>query len=122
MEGYRLSTLGQSDTAVLTPFLGSPTCRVCVEALLPQGQLLQMDCLLHDWIRKAEDDTSHHKHVMHVQSLSHWAPANIGPYSQAVKVGTTEGSRSWGHLSQRNIKPQKEKMKSFLKTHSLSSQ
>ncbi|KAF6204719.1 hypothetical protein GE061_018880 [Apolygus lucorum] len=27
------------------------------------------------------------KHVMHVQSLSHWAPANIGPYSQAVRVG-----------------------------------
>lgn len=24
---------------------------------------------------------------MHVQSISHWAPANIGPYSQAVKVG-----------------------------------
>lgn len=23
---------------------------------------------------------------MHVQSLSHWAPANIGPYSQAVRV------------------------------------
>lgn len=23
---------------------------------------------------------------MHVQSVSHWAPANIGPYSQAVKV------------------------------------
>ena len=24
--------------------------------------------------------------TMHVQSLSHWAPANIGPYSQAVRV------------------------------------
>ena len=24
--------------------------------------------------------------TMHVQGLSHWAPANIGPYSQAVKV------------------------------------
>jgi hypothetical protein len=23
---------------------------------------------------------------MHVQSVSHWAPANIGPYSQAVQV------------------------------------
>ena len=27
-----------------------------------------------------------HEHL-HVQSLSHWAPANIGPYSQAVQVG-----------------------------------
>ena len=26
---------------------------------------------------------------MHVQGISHWAPANIGPYSQAVKVGVT---------------------------------
>ncbi|XP_037785485.1 diphthine--ammonia ligase-like [Penaeus monodon] len=25
---------------------------------------------------------------MHVQGISHWAPANIGPYSQAVKVGS----------------------------------
>lgn len=23
---------------------------------------------------------------MHVQGISHWAPANIGPYSQAIKV------------------------------------
>jgi len=30
---------------------------------------------------------SHVKHNMHVQSISHWAPANIGPYSQAVRVG-----------------------------------
>ena len=28
--------------------------------------------------------TSH----LHVQSISHWAPANIGPYSQAFKVGS----------------------------------
>ena len=27
------------------------------------------------------------KKVMHVQSISHWAPANIGPYSQVVQVG-----------------------------------
>ena len=24
--------------------------------------------------------------VLHVQSISHWAPANIGPYSQAHRV------------------------------------
>jgi len=28
------------------------------------------------------------KRVMHVQSISHWAPANIGPYSQVVEVGS----------------------------------
>lgn len=26
------------------------------------------------------------RQVMHVQSVSHWAPANIGPYSQAVEI------------------------------------
>jgi hypothetical protein len=26
------------------------------------------------------------KRSMHVQSISHWAPANIGPYSQCVQV------------------------------------
>ena len=26
--------------------------------------------------------------TMHVQSISHWAPANIGPYSQATLVST----------------------------------
>ncbi|KAG7466191.1 hypothetical protein MATL_G00162180 [Megalops atlanticus] len=64
----------------------NPPARVCVEAPLPRGQLLQMDCLLHDWVGAALDDTARHKHVLHVQSLSHWAPANIGPYSQAIEV------------------------------------
>jgi diphthine-ammonia ligase len=26
------------------------------------------------------------RQALHVQGLSHWAPANIGPYSQAVSV------------------------------------
>ncbi|KAI5646299.1 endoribonuclease l-PSP domain-containing protein [Phthorimaea operculella] len=29
---------------------------------------------------------------MHVQGISHWAPANIGPYSQAIKVGEVIGT------------------------------
>ncbi|KAJ8341156.1 hypothetical protein SKAU_G00334470 [Synaphobranchus kaupii] len=73
--------------SVYQSYFGSnPPARVCVEAPLPKGQLLQMDCLLHDWVGTAPDDTPRHKHAMHVQSLSHWAPANIGPYSQAIKV------------------------------------
>ncbi|RZF36193.1 hypothetical protein LSTR_LSTR012817, partial [Laodelphax striatellus] len=27
------------------------------------------------------------RHTMHVQGVSHWAPANIGPYSQSVRIG-----------------------------------
>lgn len=64
----------------------SPFCRVCVQARLPVGQLLQMDVLLHDWSVTPEEDCFQHRDTLHVQSVSHWAPANIGPYSQAVQV------------------------------------
>ncbi|XP_028421646.1 diphthine--ammonia ligase isoform X3 [Perca flavescens] len=64
----------------------NPPARVCVQAPLPAGQLLQMDCLLHDWTEPLEEGCFHQKEALHVQSLSHWAPANIGPYSQALRV------------------------------------
>ncbi|KAM4724048.1 diphthine--ammonia ligase isoform 1-T1 [Anableps anableps] len=64
----------------------NPPARVCVQVPLPAGQLLQMDCLLHDWTEPLEEGCFRHKEALHVQSLSHWAPANIGPYSQAFKV------------------------------------
>jgi hypothetical protein len=53
-------------------------CRICVEAALPPNAALQIDC----YCNKALD----HRQTMHVQGLSHWAPANIGPYSQCVQV------------------------------------
>ncbi|XP_045918051.1 diphthine--ammonia ligase isoform X3 [Micropterus dolomieu] len=64
----------------------NPPARVCVQAPLPAGQLLQMDCLLHDWKEPLEEGCFHQREALHVQSLSHWAPANIGPYSQAIRV------------------------------------
>ncbi|KAM9356212.1 diphthine--ammonia ligase [Pholidichthys leucotaenia] len=64
----------------------NPPARVCVQAPLPVGQLLQMDCLLHDWTEPPEEGCFHQKEALHVQTLSHWAPANIGPYSQALRV------------------------------------
>uniref|UniRef100_H3BDI6 Diphthine--ammonia ligase n=1 Tax=Latimeria chalumnae TaxID=7897 RepID=H3BDI6_LATCH len=63
-----------------------PARRVCVEAPLPDGVLLQIDCLVHKCEISSNDTSCHQKQVMHVQSISHWAPANIGPYSQSVKV------------------------------------
>ncbi|KOB70355.1 Uncharacterized protein OBRU01_15426, partial [Operophtera brumata] len=33
----------------------------------------------------SETDNSKERLTMHVQGISHWAPANIGPYSQAIK-------------------------------------
>ncbi|XP_046802087.1 uncharacterized protein LOC111689730 [Lucilia cuprina] len=32
------------------------------------------------------NDVSCKRNTMHVQSISHWAPANIGPYSQSTKI------------------------------------
>lgn len=55
----------------------SSSLRVCVETVLPRNIPLQLDCVL------SKDPQ---KETMHVQSISHWAPANIGPYSQGVKV------------------------------------
>eukprot|EP00118_Oscarella_pearsei_P010554 m.65481 g.65481 ORF g.65481 m.65481 type:complete len:405 (+) comp35320_c0_seq1:1181-2395(+) len=58
----------------------NPPMRICVEVDLPENQALLLNCLAcrvpADW----------EKNVMHVQSVSHWAPANIGPYSQAVQL------------------------------------
>uniref|UniRef100_A0A672H7N5 Diphthine--ammonia ligase n=1 Tax=Salarias fasciatus TaxID=181472 RepID=A0A672H7N5_SALFA len=64
----------------------NPPARVCVQAALPAAQLLQMDCLLHDWTGPPEEGRFQQRQALHVQSLSHWAPANIGPYSQALRV------------------------------------
>ncbi|KAG7260076.1 hypothetical protein CRUP_005707 [Coryphaenoides rupestris] len=59
---------------------------VCVQAPLAPGLLLQMDCLLHHCDRQPlEDGSVTRREALHVQSLSHWAPANIGPYSQALR-------------------------------------
>ncbi|KAB5562132.1 hypothetical protein PHYPO_G00014480 [Pangasianodon hypophthalmus] len=68
-------------------FSHCPPARVCVQTRLPVGQLLQMDVLLHDWsVAHEEGCFQRNRDTLHVQSVSHWAPANIGPYSQAVQV------------------------------------
>ncbi|NWH70804.1 DPH6 ligase, partial [Piaya cayana] len=75
------------NSVYVTEFDLCPPVRVCVETLLPDGILFRMDCLAHKY-NVATDDVLHdEKLVMHVQSISHWAPASIGPYSQSIKVG-----------------------------------
>ncbi|KAF0044149.1 hypothetical protein F2P81_003307 [Scophthalmus maximus] len=77
---------GQLNAIYKQHFCMNPPARVCVQATLPAGQLLQIDCLLHDWTEPPQEGCFHQREAMHVQSLSHWAPANIGPYSQSVRV------------------------------------
>ncbi|CAB1427813.1 unnamed protein product [Pleuronectes platessa] len=76
---------GPLNTVYKKHFGTNPPARVCVQAPLPAGRLLQIDCLLHDWTEPLEEGCFHQRDAMHVQSLSHWAPANIGPYSQSVR-------------------------------------
>ncbi|XP_043846076.1 diphthine--ammonia ligase isoform X1 [Dromiciops gliroides] len=75
------------NSAYVKMFHSCPPTRVCVEALLPDGLLFSVDCLAHKSNMMIGEVLPYSKEVMHVQSISHWAPANIGPYSQAIKVG-----------------------------------
>jgi len=65
-----------------TYFPHNPPARVCVQVDLKHGNRIQIDCLV------SCKDCINLQHL-HVQSISHWAPANIGPYSQAVKMGSS---------------------------------
>lgn len=66
--------------------------RICVEAALSPNVALQIDC----YCNKSLTD----RQTMHVQGLSHWAPANIGPYSQCVQVREIVLSIFVGELKQ----------------------
>uniref|UniRef100_T1JCC9 Diphthine--ammonia ligase n=1 Tax=Strigamia maritima TaxID=126957 RepID=T1JCC9_STRMM len=55
-------------------FIVNPPVRACVEVPLPSNIQFVMDC----------QATFGETETLHVQSISNWAPANIGPYSQGV--------------------------------------
>ncbi|ESP02314.1 hypothetical protein LOTGIDRAFT_138598 [Lottia gigantea] len=55
----------------------NPPVRVCCSVCLPSNVSLQLECFGY---------TGTDILTLHVQSLSHWAAANIGPYSQAKMV------------------------------------
>ncbi|KAM4899030.1 diphthine--ammonia ligase isoform 5-T5 [Sylvia borin] len=78
------------NSVYVTEFDLCPPARVCVETLLPDGVLFCIDCLAHKYDMAMDDVVHDEKLVMHVQSISHWAPASIGPYSQSIKVEDSE--------------------------------
>ncbi|KAL0101093.1 hypothetical protein PUN28_018744 [Cardiocondyla obscurior] len=63
----------------------NPAVRVCVEC--PLNVHVALDATAYKESQESGDKRTCKRHTMHVQSISHWAPANIGPYSQAVRVG-----------------------------------
>ena len=76
-----MSTFPEVNQAYKTFFGTSPPARACVAIDLPVGINVRLDCI-------AYDDRSNERRALHVQGLSYWAPANIGPYSQAIVVRT----------------------------------
>ena len=67
--------------AVYGTFFGvSPPARACVGVDLPPGVRVKLECIAF-----AEHKIGD-RQALHVQGLSYWAPANIGPYSQAITV------------------------------------
>lgn len=87
------STFSSANAAYASFFGISPPARACVGV---GGIGVGLDCLT--WVgelsgtldnkmvgKKIKGETGTRK-ALHVQSLSYWAPANIGPYSQAISV------------------------------------
>jgi diphthine-ammonia ligase len=68
------------NAAYSTFFGSSPPARACVAVDLPHPIHIRLDVVAF-----AEHNRSD-RQALHVQGLSYWAPANIGPYSQAIKV------------------------------------
>ncbi|XP_053608936.1 uncharacterized protein LOC128674442 isoform X2 [Plodia interpunctella] len=70
----------------------NPPTRVCVQCPLPANVGLILDAVAHKSTPTHETEPPKERVTMHVQGISHWAPANIGPYSQAIKVGEVIGT------------------------------
>ncbi|KAJ3909884.1 hypothetical protein F5879DRAFT_931597 [Lentinula edodes] len=71
--------------SVYASFFGtSPPSRACVALDLPPGIRARIDCLA---FVENRNNVNYERQALHVQSQSYWAPANIGPYSQAILAG-----------------------------------
>lgn len=65
-----------------------PPARALTATHLSSDMTVMMVVIAHKLISKTQK-VMHHtisRDAIHVQSISHWAPANIGPYSQCVRV------------------------------------
>ncbi|KAI9591545.1 hypothetical protein BDF19DRAFT_257385 [Syncephalis fuscata] len=76
-----MSDFARINTVYQRFFTINPPTRVCVEVNLPLNYRLRIDCIVGDTIKQ----NCQERETLHVQGLSYWAPANIGPYSQCVK-------------------------------------
>lgn len=77
-----MSLFPTANAAYVEYFGTSPPSRATVAVPLPAGQRVRIEVVGFDDSGASIGNRS----ALHVQSLSYWAPANIGPYSQAVTV------------------------------------
>lgn len=75
-----MSTFSEMNDVYGSYFGTGPPARTCVTVDLPAGVNILIDCIAY------EDSVNAPRTALHVQSLSYWSPANIGPYSQAIIV------------------------------------
>ena len=79
-----MDDFGAVNAVYSTMFGTSPPSRACVGVRLPVGTRVRVDCIAFD--DSAVKETPSKRQALHVQGVSYWAPANIGPYSQAIQV------------------------------------
>ncbi|CAH2013707.1 unnamed protein product [Acanthoscelides obtectus] len=66
----------------------NPPSRACVQVPFDKDCPVRIEAL--SWKQtESSGDTPYERSTIHVQSRSHWAPANIGPYSQSIMVRHT---------------------------------
>ena len=75
-----MDLFAQVNAVYATYFGTSPPSRACVALDLTLGVRVRLDCFAY------AEGSPHERQALHVQGLSYWAPANIGPYSQAIVV------------------------------------
>ncbi|KAF8299898.1 adenine nucleotide alpha hydrolases-like protein [Clavulina sp. PMI_390] len=69
--------------AVMYSLFGtSPPTRACVAVDIPSPQRVCLDIIAH----RDNDLSQKSRQALHVQGISYWAPANIGPYSQSITI------------------------------------
>lgn len=81
----------EANAAYVQYFGTSPPSRACVAIPLPEGERIRVEVVGFD--DQAEGTPVGGRTALHVQGLSYWAPANIGPYSQAVTVSCGSSAR-----------------------------
>lgn len=77
--------------AVYATYFGtSPPTRACVAVPGPQeagAWRVKLEGVARISQEAAAPDSDSERKALHIQSMSYWAPANIGPYSQSVNTG-----------------------------------